>query len=253
MLDVKNLEKRWMVYKIKSLLPYTLPLLALIPLVIFLAQKNEKTPVHIEVATVEVVQKKETPTPLQVEKKIQNLTQEPKPESLAIEPSMGFVKNIKTNQKEMHQKEIAQPKESVLVEKIEKKEPLNVVAAPVVVQNTTVEVLDKKPTLNIERKSKNSDIEHVIKRFQADNNPALSLFIAKKYYEMGNFEEAYNYALATNRLKNDMQESWIVFSKSLVKLGKKDEAIKTLKQYISFSNSTEAKQLHEEIVSGKFK
>ena len=79
------------------------------------------------------------------------------------------------------------------------------------------------------------------------------ILIAKKYYELGEYHKAYNYALITNQIDRDIEASWIIFAKSLVKLKQKDMAIKTLKQYLESSHSSSAKILLDEILSGKFK
>jgi two-component SAPR family response regulator len=96
-------------------------------------------------------------------------------------------------------------------------------------------------------------MEGIIKRFKKNNSPALSLFIAKKYYEAEDYHNAYNYALITNNINREIESSWIIFSKSLVKLGKKELAIKTLQEYTGQSKSRSAKILLDEIQTGKFK
>ncbi|MCJ7765185.1 MAG: CDC27 family protein, partial [Thiovulaceae bacterium] len=98
-----------------------------------------------------------------------------------------------------------------------------------------------------------SELNSVIRRFEEQKNPALSLFIAKKYYAQGSYEEAYNYALETNKLNPNIEDSVLIFSQSLVKLGKREEAITTLKAYLDRSNSTEATSLLDKIEKGKFK
>ncbi len=112
---------------------------------------------------------------------------------------------------------------------------------------------EKKGSISIARRDEQKDIADVIKRFNVNHNPALSLFVAKKYYQLGNYEQAYNYALITNDLNNNIEESWIVFAKSLMKLNKKEMAVETLKKYISHSNSSQARQLLDEINAGKFR
>ncbi|RLA73513.1 MAG: hypothetical protein DRG78_22425, partial [Epsilonproteobacteria bacterium] len=84
-------------------------------------------------------------------------------------------------------------------------------------------------------------------------NPALSLFIAKKYYELGEYRKSYNYSLKTNNINNDIEASWIIFAKSLVKLDEKKMAVKILKKYISHSDSNRAQLLLNNILSGKFR
>ena len=107
--------------------------------------------------------------------------------------------------------------------------------------------------INIQRKETKDDIKNVIARFQKSNNPALSLFIAKKYYEIFNYKQAYNYALITNQINAQIEDSWLIFTKSLVKLGKKKMAMKTLEEYIQNSHSNNAQLLLNEIKSGKFR
>jgi tetratricopeptide (TPR) repeat protein len=129
------------------------------------------------------------------------------------------------------------------------------------VKRETLKVVKKEPTvepykkqvITIERRDSQNDIKEIIARFKKNNNPALSLFVAKKYYELGNYEQAYNYSLITNSINNDIEESWLVFAKSLVKLNRKEMAIKTLKEYIKYSHSGNARILLNDIESGKFK
>jgi tetratricopeptide (TPR) repeat protein len=113
--------------------------------------------------------------------------------------------------------------------------------------------ITKKSTMTIRRNKDGDDLKDVIRRFKVNNSPALSLFIAKKYYQMGDYQKSYNYALITNQINSNIESSWIIFAKSLAKLGKKEMAISMLKQYIDNSHSSRAKILLEELKSGKFK
>ncbi|MGD9719509.1 MAG: hypothetical protein AB7U24_09720, partial [Sulfurimonadaceae bacterium] len=70
---------------------------------------------------------------------------------------------------------------------------------------------------------------------------------------LGDYHKSYNYALITNELNNNIEASWIIFAKSLVKLNEKEMALKTLRQYIEHSGSNQAKLLLDEIRNGKFK
>jgi len=114
------------------------------------------------------------------------------------------------------------------------------------------EVNYKNKDIKFQKHSTNKDIEHVLKRFEQNNNPTLSLFAAKKYYELGQYDKAYNYALITNNINSEIDDSWIVFTKSLVKLKHRDKAIDILKNYIKQSHSAEAKILLNDIISRKF-
>lgn len=120
-------------------------------------------------------------------------------------------------------------------------------------ERVSVEEIPKASVINIKRQDAYSDIDEIIKRFKKSNNPALSLFIAKKYYELGEYREAYNYALVTNELNKEIEASWILFAQSLVKLGDRDKAVKVLKEYANQSHSNRATLLLDDILSGKFK
>lgn len=108
------------------------------------------------------------------------------------------------------------------------------------------------PQMLIQRDDDMKDIQDVIARFKKNKNPALSLFVAKRYYKIGNYQQAYNYALITNELDNNIEDSWLIFAKSLYKLDQKDMAIKTLRAYIQESSSVKAKITLDQMEKGTF-
>ncbi len=107
--------------------------------------------------------------------------------------------------------------------------------------------------ISIIKKDTHNDIVEIIQRFNKNNNPALSLFIAEKYYALGNYRQSRHYALITNNLNKDIELSWIIFTKSLVKLGERKEAIQTLQKYLEYNHSNRVQTLLEKIRSGKLK
>jgi hypothetical protein len=140
--------------------------------------------------------------------------------------------------------------ESVLPEK-------NTVALPVSVESVPEEKavvsVPKKSTISIVAKQDDEDLKDVIRRFKKNKNPALGLFIAKRYYETNRYKKAYNYALITNDIDSKIEDSWLIFAKSLVKLDQKEMAVKALTSYVDESGSTRAKMLLEEITKGEFR
>ncbi|PLY13312.1 MAG: hypothetical protein C0628_06845 [Sulfurimonas sp.] len=178
-----------------------------------------------------------------------------KQEKVMLSPSLKFIDNIKA-EKETYSKNISNnidTKKEIKKVSEDKKTALPVEEPAVEEVKESLQNVNQKSSISITRNDDEKDIQDVIKRFNINHNPALSLFVAKKYYQLGDYEQAYNYALATNELNNNIEASWIIFSKSLVKLDKKDMAIDTLRKYINYSNSSQAKQLLDEILSGKFK
>jgi len=282
MLNTRDLEERWLKYKIKSYIPYATIVLSSIVIIIVVSiflnsnKVEKKTTLSPEIKVEKEVQQVKIKTILTkateaIEKtpptkeaiQIQKTTVEEVPKTIAIvsqgnsikrqeaslklSPSLDFMKKMQHSSLPYYQEESAIEQESTsqIVEEVEELE---------IEENTDTTVVEEKPKkISIQRRDSTDDIRHIIKRFKKNNNPALSLFIAKKYYELGEYHKAYNYALITNEINSDIDASWIVFTKSLVKLNQKDMAIQTLKQYIEDSHSSSAKILLDEIISGKFK
>jgi tetratricopeptide (TPR) repeat protein len=86
-------------------------------------------------------------------------------------------------------------------------------------------------------------------QFKSTND---SLYLARTYYEKGNYSKAQKWALTTNNLDNKLEESWFIFAKSKAKRGQKKEAIEILSAYIKKTNSAKAKELLNNIKKGKF-
>jgi tetratricopeptide (TPR) repeat protein len=288
--NIHELEQRWLKYKIKFYLPYVITIIFSLVLLLFLffiidsktEIKTIKEQEHIASKTVldkeTKILKDNNKTRTKDIKEIEELTQvkpvidqtPSKEESveqhsylseknidqkIVLTPSLDFMKKLRTDSvnsyniddsQEYQPKYVQQPKEQNY-KALE--DTQDTVEAPV--QNDMQE--PKKPQINISKKETQNDIQDVIKRFKKNNNPALSLFIAKKYYKLGDYQQAYNYALLTNQINNDIEQSWIIFAKSLVKLDKKDKAIKTLTKYVKHSDSSNAKVLLDDIKSGKFR
>ena len=277
MLNTRDLEQRWLKYKIKFYIPHFIIFISIIVISVVIltffnsdkkninelyqkinkplietqtnkevAIKTPKVALIKEAIEVKSIDYKETPvaTP-KIQKKEPSNTED---NSLKLAPSLDFMKSMQHSTLPYYKEEptIEYESVSVIVEETQDLEP------KVEIQEEAVAEEEIK-RISIKRKDASSDIRDIIKRFKKNNNPALSLFVAKKYYELGEYHKAYNYALITNQIDRDIEASWIIFAKSLVKLNQKDMAIKTLNQYLKSSHSSSAKILLDEIISGKFK
>ncbi len=260
MLNLHELESRWRRYKLKSLIPlFVIFFIFLIILYIVFnnilinnISSEKKFSVEVEtnipkkIEKIILKQEKEN-IPIDISSKLISTSHITAKQKIILKPSLDFIKNIQISSPQYYNEKQFQDekkKKKTIVKKKPKKIPL---AEPI-----KVEVV-KNSLINIKRQNTKNDIQHVIKRFKKSNNPALSLFIAKKYYDLQNYKEAYNYALITNDINNEIEESWIIFAKSLVKLAKKDKAIKMLQKYINNTDSQAAKLLLNKIKSGKLK
>lgn len=287
MIDINELENRYKRYKIKSYIPYVTILVSLIVIftIIFFIINSNSEPIRAIQESKTFVEKKEvlveqtknikneTKIPVaQKPKKVlindKNITTrktEPKKtleilkplehDKVIISPSLNFMRKMQNNAityydnetsfKQRASEDAVLPQdESDEEQEIEPKQTITIV-------KKSAESVPN--TITITRQDNYKDIENVIKRFKKHNNPALSLFVAKKYYALGEYEKAYNYALITNDINNEIEASWLLFAKSLVKLNKKERAIKTLKDYINHSHSDSAKILLDDIEDGAFK
>lgn len=286
MLNVNDLEARHKKYKIKSYAPYfaifasvTVAIVSITSFILYnskieadIEKEEQKQLVIVQKVEVVSATKEKNETVQEVEQKTaqeeaavepitakEDIKAEQKQEKVSLSPSLNFMGKMGSNNQVHYTKETIStvkdvPKEIIIdIKQEEKKQEEKIVPKKVEKVEEVAINIDKKNPINIARKDEQEDLSHVIKRFDVNHNPALSLFIAKKYYQLGNYEQAYNYALMTNEINNNIEECWIIFTKSLVKMGKKEKAVETLKKYISHSSSSQAKQLLDEILSGKFK
>jgi len=289
MLNIVELEQRWLRYKIKSYIPHAVIVVSLIVIgsVIFLfsSEKEERKPQEQNITIVKTipkiekkVEKKEIVKEAVVVTKKEEIKEEPKkvqtlakpipqktteePTQVKLMPSLDFMKKMqesmqpyyrenesRENQsnREIKESKKSLPQRETLQNQEEESAPVAAAPKPHIEKKTI-----SHNKIEITRKNTQNDIYEIIERFKKNNNPALSLFVAKKYYELGEYKQSYNYALITNGINKNIESSWIIFAKSLVKLGEKEKAIKTLKKYIKQSHSNRAKILLDEIRSGKF-
>lgn len=269
MLSIDELEKRWLYYKIKSYIPHAIIALIifLIALVVFMVtdSKPDKSSItDTPIKKIEKVELKSTPDTSYTKQNKMNPTddspdknskqnsskttivekprdenRESENEKVVISPSFDFLKEIEKEAKKPTPKKKESQKKADTKKKSET-EP-------------AVKEEKKNVIINIGKENTQKEIQDVIRRFKKTNSPVLSLFVAKKYYEAGDYTMAYNYALITNKIDNEIETSWLIFAKSLVKLNQKDKAIKTLKEYVNHSHSSRARTLLDEIISGKMK
>jgi hypothetical protein len=109
------------------------------------------------------------------------------------------------------------------------------------------ESVHKKMHLDILETSNVTAYKDVESRFYQTHDTDDSLFLAKSYFDRGEYKKAEYWALQTNKADSSIEESWLLFAHAKAKLGQKQDAIKVLKTYIAKTNSVEAKRLLEQI------
>jgi len=119
----------------------------------------------------------------------------------------------------------------------------------VFIEKEILKPIIKKKNVNIIKVSTNSAYKDVEKRFRRSHNINDSIFLANMYYKKQNYKKAIYWSMQTNKLDKNIEESWLIFVKSKVRLGHKNEAIRVLKAYIKRSNSYEAKKLLKKLIN----
>jgi len=84
-------------------------------------------------------------------------------------------------------------------------------------------------------------------RFKSTQDPQDSLYLAKYYYKKGNYDKAETWAVNTNSIDGDIEESWIIFAKARAKQGHRVDAIKVLQSYYDETGSAKAKELLDKL------
>jgi hypothetical protein len=275
MLNTRDLERRWLKYKIQSYIPHAIITLSVIVILISVSvyytsiDSNKPVIAEEQKTTVPVNNTKEIKTvamqPTQIVKQnvptissvidTTKVTQPIQEQSIStkkvvLKPSMEFMKNIQDSSEGYYQNT---PEEETFNTPYVTTKPAEVRNEVIEESEPTVSEPEEAKKIVIARETSVQDIKDAEKRFNKNNNPALSLFLAKQYYARGDYSKSYNYALVTNQLDKDNEDSWLIFSRSLVKLGKTDLAKKALKEYIKFSHSSNAQLLLDDITTGKFR
>jgi len=280
MLNVQELERQWFRYKLKSYIPKIILFIVLITLSIFIivftfnsdissntSPTTSKLPDSL--VSVQSISKKTTLPSTSIKSSQETILAEPvkngitAQEQLILQPSLDFINSLKYMPEEPIQK--LQAKKSVQKSIVTKITGLQVMEhkniKPIIEKNlkpkaqeltseTTIKKEESPPNFTINIKQEESDIQEVIKRFHNNKKPALSLFVAKRFYALKRYNHAYNYALITNELNSEIEESWLIAAKSLSKLNQKEKAITLLTQFIDDSKSIRAIMLLEKIKSG---
>jgi len=104
----------------------------------------------------------------------------------------------------------------------------------------------------IDTGSSSAPYKEIEKRFRLGHDIDDSLFLAKSYYKKKNYKKAEYWALQTNKINENIEESWLIFAKAKAKRGQKNEAIRILNEYIKRTKSVEAKVLLSKIKDNRF-
>ncbi len=109
-------------------------------------------------------------------------------------------------------------------------------------------LIPNKSKQDIQLREKIAELED---RFKSYQDPKDSLALAKLYYKNGDYKKAESWAVSTNNIDGDIEESWLIFAKARAKQGFRKDAIKVLQSYYDETKSAKAKKLLVKIRFGK--
>ncbi len=115
-----------------------------------------------------------------------------------------------------------------------------------VTAKSNVSKVSKKKRVFISSQNVGS-LSFIKKKFYATNNIAFSLLLSEKFLEKKAYKKALKWALISNEIDENSEQSWILFAKAKVKLGKKQDALNALNVYLKNSSSTQVKKVLDDI------
>ncbi len=185
--------------------------------------------------------------------KIEPKEAENRESSVVLNPDIDFLDNISSS-RDSERKEYVKP---IKHEKIAAKmpSPANHIESKNSEEdekNTLQEhETAKKSSLLIKSTKANNTLEYLIKRFNEKRDPKLASYIAQSYYKKANYKEAVKWSVMANSLDPSSEETWLIFARSKVKMGQKEDAIKALRVYLNQYSSRNIKSFLQSLESGR--
>ena len=96
-------------------------------------------------------------------------------------------------------------------------------------------------------------LKYLKERYNETGRAFYAILISKEYYKKRLYLKSLLWATTANSIDSSSEESWIMFAKNKVKLGKKNDAINALSAYLRVNNSKKIKILLTNIKNGVFK
>ena len=254
MYDIKPLEEEWKQYKKNKRKPFIIAsgliLASVVGIFTFLNYKNLSFPKfagNINKKKVLIQSSSTSSVLLDSSLEVMQTKVQPRKE---VKATIVHVEHVKPKVIEYVEKSIEESIPTLpVVEKITVLEPkpkkivIRQKPKKIKVHKSKIKKPRKKMHLNIIETSSVSAYKDVEKRFYQSHDIDDSLFLAKSYFRKGKFKKSEYWALQTNKINSNIEDSWIIFAKSKVKLGRKNEAILILSNYVKRSNSRLASSL----------
>jgi len=222
MYDIESLERQWRRYRQKRFLfPVVLGTLLLVSGIVFFFWTGARTP-------------KETSNTLAVSSSEKRSTSQRKEEENTPNPLSAEVPSMK--------------------EKPARKKGWKMTFAdsePTQSNQAEAHAPSRRIAIAVTEKNSKTSVSDMETQFLSDPKKEDALYLSKYYYKRKAYKKALQWALETNKLDSDIEESWLIFGKAKAKLGKRMEAIRILQAYYDRTGSVKAKNILGKIRRGK--
>ncbi|MEA2028579.1 MAG: CDC27 family protein [Campylobacterota bacterium] len=244
MYDMKELEQKWLKYKIKQSIPWALFLLLIVLAFIYYNNRVVVNQIVLEYYT--KVSKHYISKP--DEKNITKPESNQEIQAVVIKSEKNStIKVVEINVSDevfdtnatLYEENTTNPFFSSIKDKseVEKK-------SPEARLEEEIERRHEKKYIHI-KKSSNA-YKEVEKRFASSQDPEDALFLARYYYENKKYKKAEEWAFIANELNDESEESWLIYAKAKAARGEYLKAIHILDAYLKKTNSLRARKLLEE-------
>ena len=96
-------------------------------------------------------------------------------------------------------------------------------------------------------------LEYLKEQYNETKKAFYAILISQEYYKKKFYSKSLLWATTANNIDSSNEDSWIMFAKSKVKLGKRNDAINALSAFLKVNNSQKIKILLTNIKNGVFK
>jgi hypothetical protein len=265
MRNIDILEEKWKIYKYRQFAPYAIIATLLLSTLLYFFLKDDvgkKEAVDFEIISAnvnidkEIIERK---MPLSIHGNLNSL--EPEiiynmvTEKICIKrPVINYIENFNENNISIMENEAAESTRSELKKpstELYKAQSNEVCLALPAIKIDDKPAISKKIKFDVIDNS--NALSDIMRRFNQSKDPNDALFLSNSFYESGDYDKSLFWAIETNKITEEIEDSWLLMAKSKAKLGDKSEAIRILKAYSAKKMSNEALELAREIESNEWK
>lgn len=123
---------------------------------------------------------------------------------------------------------------------LEQKEPKQDEQKPIIPVTYKKDEPRVAPKIYMETKS--ADLTETLEeKYSRQPSYSTALSLSSEYYKIGDYQKALYWAISANNIDPKGDKSWVMFAKASYKLGKKNDAINALENFVRTSASDSAK------------